>query len=157
MKRNPHLRDEQPGCTVRPAATSRNWRQETSLSLTAEKANIMQIPPDLKPGCWGAAGGALALAVIGFTWGGWVTGATAELKAKQRAEQAVIAALVPICVDKFRQHTDAGANLVELKKVSSWQQGSFIEKGGWATMPGSSSPDTAVARACAELLGQPKS
>lgn len=117
----------------------------------------MQIPSELKPACWGAVVGAIALAIVGFTWGGWVTGASAELKAKQRAELAVVTALVPICVDKFRQQADASANLVELKKVSSWQQGSFIEKGGWATMPGSSSPDMAVARACAELLGQPKS
>jgi hypothetical protein len=39
------MREEQPGCTVRPAATSRNW--QTSLSLNAEKANIMQVPPNL--------------------------------------------------------------------------------------------------------------
>jgi hypothetical protein len=113
---------------------------------------VPQIPPEVKPACWGAVAGAIALAVIGFSWGGWVTGATAEAKAKQRADQAVVAALAPICADKFRQQADASANLVELKKISSWMQGSFIEKGGWATMPGGSAPDAAVARACAEML-----
>ncbi len=44
------------------------------------------------------------------------------------------------------------ANLVELKKVSSWQQDTFIEKGGWATFPGMSSPERGVAQACANLL-----
>jgi hypothetical protein len=117
----------------------------------------MQVPPELKPACWGAAGGAIVLAIVGFTWGGWVTGGTAELKATQRAEQAVVTALAPICVDKFRQQADATASLAELKKINSWQQGSFIEKGGWATMPGSSAPDSAVARACADMLGQAKS
>jgi hypothetical protein len=130
---------------------------EKSLSRRAEKANIMrfQIPPEVKPACWGAAGGAALLAVFGFSWGGWVTSAASELKATQRAEAAVVAALAPICVEKFRQQADANANLAELKKINSWNQGSFIEKGGWATMPGNNSPDSAVARACAEMLGQP--
>jgi hypothetical protein len=157
MKRNPLRHEPQPGCTVRPAATSRRSWPPQSLSSNPEKANIMQIPPELKPASWGAAGGAIALAIVGFTWGGWVTGGTAELKAKQRAEQAVVTALAPVCADKFRQQADAGANLVALQKVNSWQQGSFIEKGGWATMPGSTAPDSAVARACADMLGQSKS
>src|SRR2546428_10097508 len=102
MKRNPY-RDEQPGCTVRPAATSRNWRQETSLSLTAEKANIMQIPPALKPGCWGAAGGALALAVFGFTRGGCGSRSPPRLKGKQPTEQASGPALLPSWGDNMRK------------------------------------------------------
>ncbi len=115
----------------------------------------MQVPSELKPASWGAVGGAAALAIIGFTWGGWVTGGTAEAQAKLRADRAVVAALAPICVDKFRQQANAAANLVELQKVSSWQQGTFIEKGGWATMPGSNSGDSSVASACAEILRKP--
>jgi len=42
--------------------------------------------------------------------------------------------------------------MAELKKVSSWMQDSYIEKGGWATFPGSASPDRSVAQACATLL-----
>ena len=116
----------------------------------------MQVPPELKPACWGAIGGAVALAIVGFTWGGWVTGRTADEKASQRANSAVVSALAPICVDKFQHAAGASSNLVELKKVSSWQQGSFVEKGGWATLPGSSSPDSAVARACADMLSNLK-
>jgi hypothetical protein len=115
----------------------------------------MNIPSQLKPALWGAAGGAVALAFIGFNWGGWVTGGTAEATAKQRASAAVVSALAPICADKFRQQADVSAKLVELKKASSWEQGSFIEKGGWATMPGSTTADSAVARACAEILARP--
>jgi hypothetical protein len=117
----------------------------------------MQIPPEVKPTCWGAVGGAVALAVVGFTWGGWTTAGTAEAQAKQRADRAVVGALTPICVDKFTKQADASANLVELRKISTWQQGSFVEKGGWATMPGSTAPDSAVAKACAEMLGAPRS
>jgi alpha/beta superfamily hydrolase len=117
----------------------------------------MQVPSELKPLCWGAVIGGAALWIIGFTYGGWTTASTAESQAKQRADRAVVAALAPICADKFRQQANAPANLVELNKVSTWQQGSFVEKGGWATMPGSTVADAAVATACAELLRIPKS
>ena len=97
------------------------------------------------------------MAIVGFSWGGWVTGGTAETLAKNSAATAVVAALTPICVEKFRQATDASANLVEMKKATYvWDQSKFIEKGGWATMPGSTEPNSAVARACAETLGSQK-
>jgi hypothetical protein len=101
----------------------------------------------------GAAAGAAALALIGFTWGGWVTGGTAMQMAEKSASTAVVSALAPICVDNFQHSAKALENMAELKKVGySWEQGKYIEKGGWATMPGSASPDAAVARACAEML-----
>src|ERR1700747_2586345 len=36
----------------------------------------------IKPVLWGAVGGAILLATIGFNWGGWVTTGTAEAMAK---------------------------------------------------------------------------
>jgi hypothetical protein len=57
-----------------------------------------------------------------------------------------------MCADKFRQAADAPANLAELKKTSSWLQDTYIEKGGWATFPGTTAPDRSVAQACADLL-----
>ena len=111
----------------------------------------------VRPALWGAAGGAIALAIVGFSWGGWVTGGSAETLAKTRAATAVVAALTPICVEKFRQAVDASANLAEMKKSTySWDQSKFVEKGGWATMPGSIEPNSAVARACADSLSSGK-
>ena len=104
----------------------------------------------------GIIAGAFATLAIGFFWGGWVTGGTAQQRTKDAVQTAVVAALAPICVDRFQLHANAAANMIELQKVNSWQQGSFIEKGGWATMPGATSPDLAVARACAEILGRLK-
>jgi hypothetical protein len=64
---------------------------------------------------------------------------------------------MPICVEKFRQSLDAIANLESPKKISlNWEQRNFIEKGGWATRPGATSADYALARA-AEKLVQAKS
>jgi hypothetical protein len=42
--------------------------------------------------------------------------------------------------------------MAELKKVSSWMQDSYIEKGGWATFSGDAAPERGVAQACANLL-----
>jgi hypothetical protein len=116
----------------------------------------MKMPAELKPAAWGAAGGAITLAIIGFTWGGWVTQSTAEREARTRSSTALVAALSPICVAKFQQQANATEQLAEFKKIRSWQQGDFIAKGGWATMPGSSFPNSDVAKACATALGVPK-
>jgi hypothetical protein len=112
----------------------------------------MKIPAETKPAAWGVVGGAIALAIIGFSWGGWVTGGSSAQAAKESADTAVIAALAPICVMQFRDQTDAAAKLVELKAVSGYQQSTFVEKGGWATMPGSEAPIRGVADSCAKLL-----
>ena len=118
----------------------------------------MEFPSETKPALWGAAGGAILLAIVGFTWGGWMTTSAANKLADQRADTAVVAILTPICVEKFRLNADAIANLTALKKISSsWEQGNFIEKGGWATRPGATSADYVLARACAEKLVKAKS
>jgi alpha/beta superfamily hydrolase len=105
----------------------------------------------------GVAIGAVTSMVIGFSWGGWVTGGTAVKLADERANTAVVAALTPICVEKFLQNSDAKANLAVLQKISTnWEQGDYLEKGGWATPPGTTSPDYHLARACAEKLAQAK-
>ena len=101
----------------------------------------------------GAAVGAIATMVVGFNWGGWTLGSTVDKIAKERSDSAVVAALVPICVENFRQAANVTTNLSDLNKIRyDWDRSTFVEKGGWATMPGASSADAAVARACAEIL-----
>ncbi len=117
----------------------------------------MELPPILQGESFtrllqGAILGFAATAIIGFTWGGWTLGKTAKDMADKSAATAVVAALAPICADKFQHAADAKTNLIELMKVNSWQQGSFVKKGGWATLPGSDPDNSAVAQACANLL-----
>jgi hypothetical protein len=104
----------------------------------------------------GAAAGAILTLIVGFNWGGWVTGGTAKEMVQRSTSTAVVTALSPICVDKFQHSAEVAVNLAELKKVSTYQQASFIEKGGWATLPGNDNANSAVARACAELLSNLK-
>ena len=112
----------------------------------------MNIPKELKPAAWGAVSGAVALAIVGFSWGGWVTAANSEQTAKQSADTAVIAVLAPICARQFRDQPNAESKLVELKALASYAQSGFVEKGGWATMPGSKNPVDGVAESCAAIL-----
>jgi hypothetical protein len=113
----------------------------------------MKIPRQTTPALWGFAAGAIVAAIVGFNWGGWVTGGKAESLAALRASEAVVVALAPICVDKFQRSGDAAANRAVLKKTDAWSQADFIEKGGWATAPGSNPEQvSAVAKACATLL-----
>ena len=79
----------------------------------------MKIHPGVKPAVWGAVAGAVVFAVVGFSSLGWTLGSTAEKMATQRAEAAVVAALAPICVEKFQHEADAPTKLVEFNKVSS--------------------------------------
>jgi hypothetical protein len=120
---------------------------------------VMEVPSilqgdSLKRLLQGAAAGAAVAMIVGFNWGGWTLGSTVEKVGKERADLAVVAALAPICVDQFRQAANASANLTESNKINyAWDRRTFIEKGGWATMPGSEKADSAVAKACAETLG----
>ena len=106
-----------------------------------------------KPALMGTIGGAVALAVVGFSWGGWVTSGTAEAMADKRSKTAVVAALAPICVAQFQQESSFEIKLSELNETSPYRRAAFIEEGGWATMPGSEESNRDVARACAEMIG----
>jgi hypothetical protein len=112
----------------------------------------MKVPPWLKPAFWGVVVGVVGIMILGFAWWGWVLGSTAERMAKERADGAVTAVLVPICVERFMGQADAAAKLAAFQRIMSWQQSQFIEKGGWATATGSTSPNAAVAKACAQEL-----
>ena len=104
----------------------------------------------------GAAAGAVATIVVGFYWGGWSLGSTADKIAKQRTELAVIAALAPVCADKFRGLPDAEAKQVALSKVDSWKRPDEFPK-EFVTLPGELRTNSALADACYTLLLAPKS
>ena len=70
----------------------------------------------------GAAAGAVATMFVGFYWGGWSLGSTADKMAKERSDLAVVSALAPVCADKFRALPDADAKKVALSKVDSWKR-----------------------------------
>ena len=104
----------------------------------------------------GAALGAVATIFVGFFWGGWSLGSTANRMANQQSELAVVAALAPICADKFRALPDAEARKAALSKVDSWKRRDEFPK-EFVTLPGESYPSSALVDACSTLLLAPKS
>lgn len=90
----------------------------------------MQIPTSVKPAVWGAVGGAIAAMVIGFAWGGWVTGGKAGIMAADSAEAAIVLAFTPLCVARAEQQPD---QLELLKKQSRWSRDEFVIKAGWVS------------------------
>lgn len=112
----------------------------------------MKKPEWLKTGSYGVVVGAIALAIVGFSWGGWVTGGTAEKMAAEHARNQVVAALVPICVEQSKQDPQVIETLSQLEAARSYERSAMLMKAGWATMPGSNDPDRNVASACMEEL-----
>jgi hypothetical protein len=120
----------------------------------------MQVPSilqgdSLKRLLQGATVGAVATMVVGFTWGGWSLGSTADKMAKERSDLAVVAALAPVCADKFRALPDAEAKTVALSKAESWKRGEEFPK-EFVTLPGETYRSSALVNACYALLA-PKS
>ena len=60
----------------------------------------------------GATVGAIATIFVGFYWGGWSLGSTADKMATEQSKLAVVAALAPVCADKFRAQPDAAAKTI---------------------------------------------
>ena len=59
-----------------------------------------------------------------------MTGGSANKLAAARADTAVVAALTPVCVEKFLQNSDAQANSAALQKISTfWEQGPLRGEG----------------------------
>jgi hypothetical protein len=104
----------------------------------------------------GAVTGSVLTMIVGFGFAGWQMQSNAERRADVRVDKAVIDVLTPICVDKFRRAADVKATTVALNATDSWHRDTFLEKGGWATFPGSKEPNAGVAEACARILSGEK-
>ena len=101
---------------------------------------------------WSCVASAVVTMIVGFSWGGWVTGSTARSMAATTGEDAVAKRLAPICVVRFTQDPGKDLKLKEVKATDTWQRGDYVKKQGWATMPGEQEPDGRVADECVKLL-----
>ncbi len=110
----------------------------------------------IKPFVWGLVVGAIVLLIVIFATGWVVTSGSAQTKAEEMAEEAVLKRLAPICVTQFLKDPNKGARLKELKEIDSWKRGEFVQKQGWATMPGEKEPDSKVADECARRIVEPE-
>jgi hypothetical protein len=108
----------------------------------------MKLPVWTKPAIYGAGVGAVALAVIGFTWGGWTTAGGARDLAKKESAAAIASVLTPYCLERSASDPNSMVILAELKSASGFARRGIIEKAGWATPLGMDKPDRDLAQAC---------
>jgi len=102
---------------------------------------------------WACAGSVVAATIVGFSWGGWVTGGSAQAMADKAAAQARQELAAVVCVDRFMAAADAGVQLAALQEMtSSYTQGQFVRDGGWASMSANSTDARKAAGLCAEEL-----
>ena len=112
----------------------------------------MNTPEWLKPGIYGALVGAAFIGIAGFTWGGWVTGGTANERAMAMSRDDVVAALVPVCLDMARIDPERAAKLAVIRDASTFQRRNALMDAGWATAPGTETPNRDLAQACLASL-----
>ena len=101
---------------------------------------------------WSCVAIAIVTMVVGFSWGGWVTGSTAQQMVLEGRRDLAAS----FCVQRFLAATDAAAKHDALMKEGSWHRNDFIEKGGWAKLPEIDHPISGVADLCAEKLADIK-
>jgi hypothetical protein len=112
---------------------------------------------------WACAGSVVVATIVGFSWGGWTTGGSAQEMAEESAAQARQELAAVVCVDRFMAAPDAGVQLTALQEITTPRaQGKFVEDGGWAIIVPASGPPDYKARAddrkaaglCAEELAK---
>lgn len=108
----------------------------------------MQLPEWTKPGLMGAGIGAVALAVLGFSWGGWMTGSSAAEMSSKQSMAAAVTALTPYCVQQAQSDPKSTGVMAEINKASSYKRRGMVEEAGWATPLGAEKPVRALAEAC---------
>jgi hypothetical protein len=111
----------------------------------------------IKPFALGMGVGAIVLLIVIFAAGWVVTSSSAEAKAEEMVAEAVLDRLVPIAVTQFMQDPNKEEHLKELKKLESYgtpNRSDYVQKQGWATMPGEKEPYSGVAKRCAEQIMQ---
>ena len=101
---------------------------------------------------WSTAACVVATMIIGFTWGGWMTGGTATRMAESAAADARAQLAAAVCVTRFEESKDAAAQLAALKEAYSYQRRSLIEAKGWTTLPGTENPISGAADLCADRI-----
>ena len=106
----------------------------------------------IKLGLWGAIGGAILSMIVGFGWGGWVTGGTAKEQAAEMTSTAMVERLTPLCLLQFSEDPEKDQKFEHLKNASSWQRRDYVEEQGWATVLGEKEPDHEVAGECVNRL-----
>jgi len=109
----------------------------------------------IKPFVLGIVVGAIVLLIVIFSTGWVVTSGSAQAKAEEMAENAVVNRLAKIAVAQFIQEPNSEELLNELKKRDSYGMNNrfdYAKKQDWVRMPGENKPDSKVVNECVSRL-----
>jgi len=104
----------------------------------------------------GAAVGAIATIIIGFSWGGWMLGSTAKKLASDETRSAIVTVAAPACAEHFANKAN-DEKWAEYQKVDTWRRDTYLKDAGYATMTGLAndySTSSAIADACVKALNK---
>lgn len=111
-----------------------------------------QYQPNKEHAIWIAVACVVATLVIGFGFGGWVTGGTARKMADEAAAASHNQLAAAVCAEQFMRAADARTRLAKLQALQWWERDDLVAAGGWATMPGEKEANGVVAEMCATRL-----
>lgn len=120
----------------------------------SDKFNWSEYQPSKTTWFWSCVACVALTMIVGFTWGGWVTGGSATAMAEEARGEGRAELVASVCVEKFMGAPDAALKLAELKEESQWQRDGYVEEGGWATLVGMEEPVDGAAEICAEQLAE---
>lgn len=106
----------------------------------------------IKPLLWGGIAGAVVVVIVIFLSGFAVTAGSAQKQAEQMAREAVVDKLATICVAKFKKDPNKDQKLEKLKETASWDRVKYLQKQGWASVPGIKEPDYNACYECADRI-----
>jgi alpha/beta superfamily hydrolase len=97
----------------------------------------------------GMAVGAIATMIIGFSWGGWVTGRTAKGMVATAETSGQMSVLVPMCVTQFMASDGA---MAKLKLTPQYGRDDVVRE--YVKKVAETQMDYSFARACAAALDE---
>ena len=109
---------------------------------------FLETPKWTEPALFGAGAGAIARAIIGFNWGGWVTGGTGSKISEKPSILAVGEAVTPYYVAALKVDPLSADVMAKLAAASSYQKRAIVGTVGCATPLGADKPNRALAEPC---------
>jgi hypothetical protein len=155
------MEQERPGFAAEKRADNDNRKRTSAPDARAAPNQPKQVrigerwskvQPTKTTVFWFCLAAILLTMLVGFNWGGWVRGSTAQRMADLTARDAVVQRLATICVAQFNLDVGKDQKLQELKATSAYERAKYVTTQGWATVPGDEKPESKVADACAKQL-----
>jgi len=106
----------------------------------------------IKPFVWGMLISAIIVLIVSFSTGWVVTSSSAKEAEQKKSREAIVYRLADIGIAQCQMDPKKEERLKELKAKKSWERTEYVEKIGWATMPGEKSPSRGVASECVKRL-----